>query len=149
MLSAALKRRPAAGIVQEVGASRVLLCGRSLIADPTGAVFWPAENALIVSDLRLSACSYLEGHDVLLPPYDTASSFEKLEEALDRYDPERVVALGNSFEGLASNGLSPHQRDWLLDMMEGRDWFWVTGNEGANCPAASAARPSRSLCWAE
>jgi uncharacterized protein len=127
MLSTTLERRPA-GIFQELGASRLLLSGKSLIADPTGAVFWPAENLLIVADLQLSSCSYLEGHDVLLPPYDTASSFEKLEEALDRYDPARVLALGNSFAGLAANGLSQHQRDWLQDMMEGRDWYWVTGN---------------------
>jgi uncharacterized protein len=134
MLLATLERRPATGFVHDIGASRVLLCGRSLIADPTGAIFWPAENALIVSDLRLSTCSYLEGHDVLLPPYDTASSFEKLEDALDRYEPDRVIALGNSFEGMGANGLSPHQRDWLLDMMEGRDWVWVAGEDGSDVP---------------
>ena len=131
---ATLERRPSAGFVHDVGASRVLLCGRSLIADPTGAIFWPSENTLIVSDLQLSNCSYLEGHDVLLPPYDTASSFEKLEEALDRYDPERVIALGNSFEGLPSSGLSYHQKDWLQDMMEGRDWIWVTGDDYSEVP---------------
>ncbi len=135
MLSATLERRPAAGIVHDVGASRVLLCGRSLIADPTGAIFWPSENALIVADLQLCNCSYLEGVDVLLPPYDTASSFEKLEEALDRYDPARVIALGNSFEGLTSSGLSHHQSDWLQDMMEGRDWYWVTSDEDSELPA--------------
>lgn len=133
MLSATLERQ-SAGMLHEVGASRVLLSGKSLIADPTGAIFWPAESALIVADLQLSNCSYLEGHDVLLPPYDTASSFEKLEEALDRHDPARVLALGSSFSGLGSNGLSPHQRDWLQDMMEGRDWYWVTGNDCESLP---------------
>ncbi len=134
MLSATLERRPA-GILPEISASRVLLSGKSLIADTTGALYWPAEKALIVADLQLSNCSYLEGHDVLLPPYDTASSFEKLEEALDRYDPERVLALGNSFAGLASDGLSYHQRDWLQDMMEGRDWYWIAGNDNGALPS--------------
>jgi len=132
---ATLERRPAAAILHEVGASRVLLCGKSLIADPTGAIFWPSENTLIVSDLHLSNCTYLDGHDVVLPPYDTVSSFEKLEEALDRYDPERVVALGNSFDGLPACGLGPHQRDWLQDMMEDREWFWVTGEDAEGLPA--------------
>ncbi len=111
------------------GASRVLLCGKSFFADPTGALYWQSENALVVADLQLSNCSYLEGEDVLLPPYDTASAFEKLEEALDRYDPERVIALGNCFAGFGSEGLSPHRRDWLHDMMEGRDWYWVVAHD--------------------
>lgn len=135
MLSTTLERRPAADMHHEVGAPRILLCGRSLIADTTGAIFWPAESALIVADLQLSNCSYLEGHDVLLPPYDTASSFEKLEEALDRYEPEKVIALGDSFGGSASTGLSHHQKDWLQDMMEGRSWYWVTGDDGYELPA--------------
>jgi len=133
MLPATLERRPA-GFLPEISASRVLLSGKSLVADTTGALYWPAENLLIVADLQLSNCSYLEGQDVLLPPYDTASSFEKLEEALDRYDPARVLALGNSFAGLESNGLGYHQRDWLQDMMEGRDWYWVTGNDSCALP---------------
>jgi uncharacterized protein len=135
MLSTHFEHRPAAGFVPGIGASRVLLCGKSLVADPTGAIFWPAENTLIVADLQLSGGSYLDGQDVMLPPYDTASSFEKLEDALDRYDPERVVVLGNSFAGLGSRGLGPQQRDWLQDMIEGRDWYWVTGEGDAGLPA--------------
>ncbi len=135
MLSATLERLPTSNLT-EVGASRILLCGKSLIADPTGAVFWPSESTLIVADLQLSSCSYLEGHDVMLPPYDTASAFEKLEEALDRYDPERVVALGSSFAGFSHGGLNHHQLDWLQDMMEGRDWYWVSNQEHFGLPGA-------------
>ena len=127
MLAATLQRDTSA-FLHDTGASRILLCGKSFIADPTGALFWPAENTLIAADLKLSQCSYLQGEDVVLPPYDTASAFEKLEDALDRYDPARVVALGNSFAGFGSCGLSHHQSDWLQDMMEGRDWYWVAPN---------------------
>jgi hypothetical protein len=118
-------QRESTALLHDTGASRILLSGKSFVADPTGALFWPAENTLIVADLQLSKCSYLDGEDVVLPPYDTASAFEKLEDALDRYDPLRVIALGNSFAGLSSDGLSHHQSDWLLDMMEGREWYWV------------------------
>src|SRR5579883_2999654 len=120
----------------EPGTSRILLCGKSFIADATGALFWPAENTLIAADLQLSSCSYLSADDVVLPPYDTASSFEKLEEALDRYNPDRVIALGNSFAGLSQNSLSHHQMDWLHDMIEGREWYWVTSSDHAEVPEA-------------
>jgi uncharacterized protein len=124
MLAAMLQRDPTLAY-HDSATSRVLLSGKSFIADPTGALFWPAENTLIVADLNLSKCSYLDGEDVVLPPYDTTSAFEKLEDALDRYDPSRVIALGNSFAGLSSCGFSQHQSDWLQDTMEDREWYWV------------------------
>ena len=133
MLSATLERLPATNLT-DIGASRVLLCGKSLIADPTGAIYWPAENTLIVADLQLSSGSYLTGGDVMLPPYDTDSAFEKLEEALDRYGPGRVIALGNSFPRPSPDGLSHHQLDWLQDMMEDRDWYWVCGQDHFDLP---------------
>jgi DNA ligase-associated metallophosphoesterase len=134
MLAAALQRN-ALETLHDSGASRVLLSGKSFIADPTGALFWPAENTLIVADLHLAKCSYLEGEDVVLPPYDTASSFEKLEEAIDRYDPDRVIALGNTFAGFTSDGLSQDQSDWLQDMMDGREWYWVVPQDYSVPPA--------------
>src|SRR5262245_59379661 len=76
---------------------RILLCGKSFIADHTGVLYWPAERTMIVSDLHLGKGSYLADEVVVLPPYDTSSVFDKLEEALDRYDPLRVIALGDSF----------------------------------------------------
>ncbi|ADP69463.1 hypothetical protein Rvan_0173 [Rhodomicrobium vannielii ATCC 17100] len=127
MLAATLAR-DATALLHDSGASRILLGGKSFVADPSGALYWPAENTLIVADLKLSQCSYLEGEDVVLPPYDQTSAFEKLEDAIDRYDPLRVVALGNSFAVHSSCALAHHQRDWLQDMMEGRDWYWVTND---------------------
>ncbi len=125
--------------IHDTGASRILLGGKSFVADPTGALFWPAENTLIVADLQLSKCSYLQGENVVLPPYDTASAFEKLEDALDRYDPVRVIALGNSFPGFCSDGLSNHQIDWLQDMIEGREWYWVASELSGKPEAVGGA----------
>jgi metallophosphoesterase superfamily enzyme len=134
MYDIAILQQQKAHVFSDPASSKVLLCGKSFLADPTGALFWPAENTLIVADLNFSQGSYLEGEDVLLPPYDTATAFEKLEDAIDRYDPERVLALGNSFGHLPPEGLSGHQTDWLQDMMEGRDWYWVTGSDRAAPP---------------
>jgi uncharacterized protein len=135
MLAATLQRN-SVDMLHDTGASRVLLSGKSFIADPTGALYWPAENTLVVADLHLAKCSYLEGEDVALPPYDTASAFEKLEDAIDRYDPDRVVALGDSFAGFSSNGLSQHRSDWLQDMMDEREWYWVVAQAHAAPPEA-------------
>lgn len=116
------------------GSCRVLLCGKAFIADQTGALYWPSEKTLIISDLHLEKGSYLTEDAVVLPPYDTASSFEKLEEALDRYDPPRVIALGDSFCGDSELRLSAHDADWLHDLMEDREWFWVNGPDRTPVP---------------
>lgn len=116
------------------GSSRILLSGKSFIADRTGALYWPAEKTLIVSDLHLERGSYLMDKGVVLPPYDTDSAFEKLEEALDRYDPHRVIALGDSFCTDGEIRLSAHDADWLYDLMEDREWFWVCGPDQAAAP---------------
>jgi DNA ligase-associated metallophosphoesterase len=115
--------------VLDSGSCRVLLCGKAFIADRSGALYWPAEKTLIVSDLHLEKGSYLTEEGVVLPPFDTGSSFEKLEDALDRYDPARVIALGDSFCAGEDARLSAHDADWLYDLMEDREWFWV--NRGA------------------
>jgi metallophosphoesterase superfamily enzyme len=99
-----------------------------------------------VADLQLSQCSYLRGENVVLPPYDTASAFEKLEDALDCYDPHRVIALGNSFAGDCGDALSNHQIDWLQDMMEGREWYWVASDlSGKPEPVEGAVVPHLML----
>jgi len=147
MLAASISRQTEDSPSFDPSSSRILLCGKSFIADATGALFWPAEETLVVADLQLSQCSYLDGEDVVLPPYDTGSAFEKLEDALDRYDPARVIALGNSFAGVGSRGLSAHRTDWLQDMMDNREWYWVMPQEHTPLPEAigGAAVPHMML----
>lgn len=118
--------------VMDIGCARVLLCGKAFVADAVGALYWPAECTLIVSDLHLEKGSYLSEDSVQLPPFDTRSAFEKLEEAIDRWSPERVVALGDSFCG--GPPLSIYDMDWLRDLMEGREWIWAAGDDGRQIP---------------
>lgn len=113
--------------------SRLLLCGKAFQADQTGALYWPAERTLIFADLRLEKGSYLAAEGAAMPPYDMLSAFEKLEEAIDRYDPPRVIALGSSFCG-GDARLSLYDMDWLQDLMEAREWYWVTGPHLAPVP---------------
>ena len=133
MHSAAYLRRTGEDVSYS-GSCRVLLSGKVFIADRTGALYWPAEKTLIVADLHLEKGSYLSEAGVVLPPYDTGSAFEKLEEALDRYDPSRVIALGDSFCGGDDVRLSAHDADWLHDLIEDREWFWVNGPFQAPIP---------------
>ncbi len=71
------------------------------------------------------------------------SAFEKLEEALDRYAPSRVIALATAFAAAKAQRLTAHDADWLYDLMEDREWFWVNGPDRSGIPETVAAPPSR------
>lgn len=122
----------------------IVLCGKVLSTDPSGALFWAAQSTLIVADLHLEKGSAAAGGGRLLPPYDTRSTLHTLAAVMDRYDPDRVIALGDSFHDEEAADRLPHvDRERLRILGQGRDWYWITGNhdpvlpdwlEGKVCP---------------
>ncbi len=103
--------------------------GCSLAADPSGVLLWPATDSLIVADLHLEKGSSLARRGVLLPPYDTRATLDRLARVIDRVQPARVISLGDSFhDPAASERLGDADRRLLLDLMADRQWVWVTGN---------------------
>ena len=74
------------------------ICGKSFRAHMSGALYWPAEDALIVSDLHLEKGSAFAALGQMLPPYDTRETLSKLAALIDRYQPETVIALGDSLQ---------------------------------------------------
>jgi uncharacterized protein len=103
--------------------------GQSLIVDGSGAIFWPAERALLVADLHLEKGSHFAERGSFLPPYDTRETLARLAGAVARYAPAVVIALGDSFHG--PRGTARIQQDdleTLWTLQAGRDWVWITGN---------------------
>jgi uncharacterized protein len=110
-------------------AGEIAVAGVGLIADIAGALYWPEEHLLVVSDLHLEKGSAFAARGILLPPYDTASTLERLAALLGRYWVRIVVALGDNFhdEGGPAR-LSARDRTTLFDLQRGRDWIWIAGN---------------------
>jgi DNA ligase-associated metallophosphoesterase len=107
----------------------VAVCDVPLIADPDGALVWPDQGLLVVSDLHLEKGSSFAARGQLLPPYDTAATLARLTRLIARYAPRGVVALGDSFhDGGGPARLADTDRDNLAAMQRGRDWIWITGN---------------------
>jgi metallophosphoesterase superfamily enzyme len=79
----------------------ISVCGKTFRADITGALYWPAEDALIIADLHMEKGSAMAARGQLLPPYDTRETLQRLAEALDRYDARTVIALGDSLHDVA------------------------------------------------
>ncbi len=105
------------------------VCGRTFVADQSGALYWPAERALIVADLHLEKASSGASRGRLLPPYDTRATLMKLAEAVERFKAEAVIALGDSLHDLdAAARISGEDLDILRFIQDDRDWLWITGN---------------------
>jgi hypothetical protein len=113
----------------------VSISGKAFRADYSGALYWPAERALIVADLHLEKGSSFARRGVMLPPYDTRETLHKLAEAIDRYDARTVIALGDSLhDGDGADRLSPEDLEILKIIQEDREWIWVTGNHDPEIP---------------
>jgi DNA ligase-associated metallophosphoesterase len=112
------------------------LNGGALVCDPTGVIFAPDESLLVVSDLHLEKGAAFARRGMMLPPYDTAHTLALLELALERYQPKRVVSLGDSFHDRHGAAFMPAMyREVLIRLMNGRDWTWISGNHDPEPPA--------------
>jgi DNA ligase-associated metallophosphoesterase len=117
------------------------ICGKSLIADSSGAIYWPAEQALLVADLHLEKGSAFAENGSFLPPYDTRDTLIRLAEVIDRYEPRRIVALGDSFhDERAAARMGADEREMLRLMQEEREWIWLTGNHDDEIDAGLGGR---------
>jgi uncharacterized protein len=117
-------------------ASVVNLAGISLLADPSGAIFWEEQSLLVVSDLHLEKGSSFAARGVLLPPYDTLATLSRLALVIARHDPRVVIALGDSFHDREAHArLSADDRDALGALQSRRDWIWISGNHDPAIPS--------------
>ncbi|MDA8870718.1 ligase-associated DNA damage response endonuclease PdeM [Rhizobiaceae bacterium] len=115
--------------------------GVELVADASGVAFWPAERALLVADLHFEKGSSFARRGQMLPPYDTRITLRRLADALARWQPDKVFALGDSFhDAQAALRLSVEDRETLLSLMRDREWVWITGNHDPVPPAGLGGR---------
>lgn len=104
--------------------------GASLTALPSGALFHPAERLLCVSDLHLGKADRIARRQgLMLPPFETEATLDRMDTDLGATDARTVVCLGDSFDDLsAAESLSESDQARLLRLQAGRRWIWITGN---------------------
>ncbi len=102
----------------------------ALCALPSGALHWPDEGLLVVSDLHLGkAARPVSGGGALLPPYDTVETLSRLDADLEVTGARVVICLGDSFDSVAAGAaLSEDEALWITRLQAGRRWFWIEGN---------------------
>lgn len=103
--------------------------GESFLATAEGALFWPAQNALLVADLHLEKASWFARLGQFLPPYDSHATLSALAECLERTRAGRLYCLGDSFhDRFGCERLPADARALLTGLTAALDWVWIVGN---------------------
>src|SRR5437868_13734954 len=71
--------------------------GETFAASPGGALYWPAQQALLVADLHLEKASWFALGGQFLPPYDSHATLSALAIEVERTGATRLYCLGDSF----------------------------------------------------
>ena len=122
------------------------LAGHALLPVAAGALYWEAEDTLLVADLHLEKGAAFAARGMMLPPYDTRSTLHRLAACVDVFTPRRVVALGDSFHRSDLAGrLHEEDRDELASLQQGREWYWILGNHDPDLPESIGGFICRSL----
>jgi DNA ligase-associated metallophosphoesterase len=103
--------------------------GEAFVASADGALFWPAQNALLVADLHLEKASWFARLGQFLPPYDSHATLTALAAEVERTGATRLYCLGDSFhDAFGCDRLPASARDLLTDLTSRLDWTWIIGN---------------------
>ena len=106
------------------------LAGAPLVALGSGALLWPDQGLLCVSDLHLGKSERRARREgAQLPPYDTQDTLTRLEADLKATGAGTVICLGDSFDDReAAEALSDEEKLWITALQAGRRWVWIEGN---------------------
>jgi hypothetical protein len=103
--------------------------GETFEATPSGALFWPAREALLVADLHLEKASWFARFGQFLPPYDSHATLSALAAEVERSKAQRLYCLGDSFhDAFGCDRLPASARELLSELTARLDWTWIVGN---------------------
>ncbi len=121
------------------------LAGVRLIALPSGALLWPHEAILTVSDLHLGRSERIARlGGGLLPPYEVADTLMRLDQDIAATAARTVICLGDTFDDRLAADLAAGHMGWLTRLMAGRRWIWIEGNHDPG-PVALGGEHRRDL----
>lgn len=103
--------------------------GNTFHATRDGALYWPAQRALLLADLHLEKASWFARLGQFLPPYDSLATLTAVAREATATGATRVYCLGDSFHDQSGcDRLPADARALLLALTARLEWTWVVGN---------------------
>lgn len=95
----------------------------------SGALYWRAQNMLVLSDLHVEKGSRIALKRYFVPPYDTAETLQRLETVIAHFAPERILLLGDVFQDARAYGRMGSADRAQFDRLLGQSKvIWIEGN---------------------
>ncbi|KEP69373.1 metallophosphoesterase [Thioclava dalianensis] len=120
----------------------IQFAGALFHAQPSGALYWPAQDMLIVADLHLGKSGRIARRGgALLPPFESLDTLHRLEAEVARLAPARLISLGDAFDDdTAARELPPEVAERLAALAGRLELIWIAGNHdpqglGQSCEA--------------
>ncbi|MEK6637961.1 MAG: ligase-associated DNA damage response endonuclease PdeM [Pseudomonadota bacterium] len=93
------------------------------------ALYWSAQNALVVADLHLEKASWFAVRGQMLPPYDSLATLQSLAGLINATQARALWCLGDNFHDSGGvERLEPTARRLLGALTAQLDWHWIVGN---------------------
>ncbi|HRE61797.1 MAG TPA: ligase-associated DNA damage response endonuclease PdeM [Micropepsaceae bacterium] len=124
-----------------MSAQKIHLNGAEFVPDISGALFWPARQTLIASDLHLEKGSAFAARGTLLPPYDSIATLARLADVMARLSPAHVILAGDTFhDGKALSRMTAEAADRLEKLVaSGPRFTFIAGNHDPEAAYFAAA----------
>lgn len=131
-----------------MNAVEITFADQSLRALGTGALWWPDQSLLCVSDLHLGKSERMARRGgPALPPYDSRDTLNRLAADLAYTGATTVICLGDSFDDLqASHAMDMADRLQIAALQAGRQWIWIEGNHDPGPVELSGAHLAEWVC---
>ena len=111
--------------------------GQDFVARPSGGLYWPGADMLILADLHLGKSERMARRGgALLPPFETRETLTRMAAELDALRPARLALLGDIFDDdLAATALPGGARAEFDALTARSATILVAGNHdpGAGC----------------
>ncbi len=103
--------------------------GQELVARPSGALYWPAQEALVVADMHLGKSGRIARlGGALLPPFESIATLERLNVDLMDSGARRLICLGDSFDDDTARTELGAAEVQLRALCKRHEVIWVSGN---------------------
>ncbi|SDD61434.1 hypothetical protein SAMN05421538_10252 [Paracoccus isoporae] len=107
--------------------------GQGFVARGSGALFWPDQDMLVLSDLHLGKSERMARRGgALLPPFETRETLDRLAAELAAVRPARLALLGDVYDDDAAAAALPEpERRSFREMLAGLELLLIAGNHDA------------------
>ena len=76
---------------------RISIRGEDFILDPSGALFWEAQGALMLADIHLGKITHFRKHGIAVPREPITDFYVRIEKLIQKYQFQQLYFLGDLF----------------------------------------------------